>query len=273
MPLHEASNQKFTRRIYALAALIIVLAIIAGVVETFNTALGNSDQPCVRTVTEQYAGSCGNGSWTQWSATSNTTDSAGNRIFQEQRTYTGTQENIQASFRALCNAGVAPNAVGTYNSTVLACQIVESRTRTVAVGTGGGNPDGSTGTTNGTISDTSSNATTGAVISQGSSGSVSYADLQDAKLATVALKATPSLVKRGDTSTIAWTVGHVAACTVTGNNGDSWTGIPDVHGGTVSKVSSAIQNQTTYNLSCSTRIGTTLADTAIVNIIPTYEEQ
>jgi hypothetical protein len=270
MPLHEASDKVFTKRVYALAAVALAMALIALAFETFQAAHGNADQPCVTTVTQQYAGACTGGSWTQWSSVTNTKDAAGNQVFQEQRTYTGTQENVQGSFVTLCNAGVAANAIGSINSTLVACQIVEGRTRTVAAGSGSGTQANGASTT-GTITNQTSNASTGAVISQLNSQG-SYADFQDAKLANVALKATPSLVKSGSTSNISWTAGHVTSCEVKGTNGDDWTDLPTSQDVPVTKTSAPITAQTTYNLTCTTRIGTKLTDQAVVNVIPVFQE-
>ena len=85
------------------------------------------------------------------------------------------------------------------------------------------------------------------------------------------LKAIPSLVHSGDITTISWTGTNVTSCTVHGTNGDSWSGTSSS-----GKTSSTILGQTIYTLHC---IGyqyaypPTVDKQAIVNIIPTFQEQ
>ena len=60
-----------------------------------------------------------------------------------------------------------------------------------------------------------------------------------------------------------------AACTVTGQNGDTWSGLQSILGGNISK---PITAQTTYTLSCTDLSGTPLTKSATVRIIPTFQE-
>lgn len=80
----------------------------------------------------------------------------------------------------------------------------------------------------------------------------------------------PLLVKRGSTVDVSWDITHVASCTVTGSNGDSWTGL------TGNKVSRPITVQTIFTLRCPALSGSGAADvsrTATVNIVPVFNEK
>jgi hypothetical protein len=84
------------------------------------------------------------------------------------------------------------------------------------------------------------------------------------------LKAVPSLVKQDKTTVVSWSAQYATACTVSGTNGDSWTGLSG------SKTSSPIRSQTTYTLNCTGHEGAdpeTVQKQAIVNIAPTFEEK
>lgn len=86
------------------------------------------------------------------------------------------------------------------------------------------------------------------------------------------LQVIPQLVSSGDTTQVHWNVDDVVSCTVTGTNGDSWTGLS---AGTAGQTSSPIVAQTTYTLSCAaypTITPPTVTETATVNLIPIFEE-
>ena len=85
------------------------------------------------------------------------------------------------------------------------------------------------------------------------------------------LRATPSLVHSGDTTIVSWASQNTASCTVTGTNGDSWTGTSSS-----GEASSPILAQTIYTLHCIGYEGAqppTIDKTAIVNIIPSFNEK
>ena len=87
---------------------------------------------------------------------------------------------------------------------------------------------------------------------------------------TATLKAVPSLVKRDHTTVVSWSSQYATACTVSGTNGDSWTGLSN------SQTSSPIHAQTTYTLNCTGEEGadpSTVQKKAVVNIAPTFEEK
>lgn len=80
----------------------------------------------------------------------------------------------------------------------------------------------------------------------------------------LSIKAQPSLVHSGDSTTVSWDAAHVDSCTVTGG------GI-SASGKSGSKVASGITQQTIFTLSCLTYVGT-LTATATVNLIPVFQE-
>ena len=84
------------------------------------------------------------------------------------------------------------------------------------------------------------------------------------------LKAVPSLVKKDNTTLVSWSSQYATACTVSGTNGDSWTGLSG------SQTSSPIHSQTTYTLNCTGEEGadpSSVQKKAVVNIAPVFEEK
>ena len=91
--------------------------------------------------------------------------------------------------------------------------------------------------------------------------------------ATGHLEVRPSLLWSGDTTSVYWNVSNAQSCTVTGSNGDSWSG---AFSGASGRTSSPIVSQTTYTLSCSGLSGAappSITETVNVNIIPVFEEK
>jgi len=85
------------------------------------------------------------------------------------------------------------------------------------------------------------------------------------------ITASPSIVRRGETSAISWTTKNVTSCTVTENNveiNDSWTGNTGTN-----KPTGVLTQQTVYTLRCTGVDGSTFVDAVTVNIIPVFEEQ
>ena len=90
-----------------------------------------------------------------------------------------------------------------------------------------------------------------------------------------ALSARPSLVKKGETTKLSWSVQDATSCTVTGN-GDSWTGLSSAtasctKSGTMC-VSSAINDVVTYRIHC-VGDGGTLDGAATVTLVPSWKEK
>ena len=86
------------------------------------------------------------------------------------------------------------------------------------------------------------------------------------------LQLLPELVSGGETTQIHWNVDNVTSCSLSGTNGDSWTGLSS---GPAGKTSSVITGQVTYTLTCAAYPGVTpptLSESATVNVIPVFEE-
>jgi len=79
----------------------------------------------------------------------------------------------------------------------------------------------------------------------------------------------PLLVRSGNTVSVSWDVANVQSCTVTGSNGDSWSGISG------NQTSSPITGQTIYRLSCTPLAGASgspVNKSTTVNIVPIFNE-
>jgi len=85
------------------------------------------------------------------------------------------------------------------------------------------------------------------------------------------LQLVPNLLQSGETTAVHWSVSNAQSCTVTGTNGDSWSGLSSPTKGETSK---PITSQTIYTLAC-TAYGSNpnVSETATVNVTPVYEEK
>ncbi len=297
-----STRQLFTWLMAAVAALVIVLAFGAG----FTVAHGNSDIICTRTF--QDSGSCTDGSWGPWATVTQSADqNTCQMTYQESRIYTGLRNTIIGDFTVRANLhthcalsdSAFTNGSGSVTSQYSACQIQESRTRVVA-GNGSGAsckiPTSNTGANDGTITLDQNTETIGAVDStktESVSGTYQlYLDMIDARLATSSIRAFPQLLHRGATTAITWTSSHTKSCVVTSTNGDTWpksvtttqtvtdadgnqvaqqvTGFPPALSG--SEVSSPINGQTVYTLTCMTALNRPIITTTTVNLIPVFQE-
>lgn len=109
----------------------------------------------------------------------------------------------------------------------------------------------------------------GACVAAPTPGFVSGGSGGDATL-TGHLQVRPTLVPRGLTTRVYWNVSNVEACSVSGTNGDSWSGVSSGAGG---KLSGAIFQRTTYTLSCDAYAEQVFApESATVNIVPVFQE-
>lgn len=80
----------------------------------------------------------------------------------------------------------------------------------------------------------------------------------------------PLLVPSGNTTHVSWEVRNVSSCSVSGTNGDSWTGL------TGAEVSGPINTQTVFTLHCIALAGSGAANvtrSATVNIVPVFQEK
>ncbi|MCR4325817.1 MAG: hypothetical protein NUV59_03345, partial [Patescibacteria group bacterium] len=80
------------------------------------------------------------------------------------------------------------------------------------------------------------------------------------------LQATPQIVPTGLPTTITWNVDNVSDCTVSGDNGDGWSGTSGSHS------SSPILQQTIFTLHCDPLDGSTLNESVVVNVLPIFQE-
>jgi hypothetical protein len=78
------------------------------------------------------------------------------------------------------------------------------------------------------------------------------------------------MVARGETVQAYWNMTNVTTCSVTGSNGDHWTGLSS---GTSGRTSGVITQQTIYTLSCAALDNSTYTETAIVNLLPIFQER
>ncbi len=83
---------------------------------------------------------------------------------------------------------------------------------------------------------------------------------------TINLSVTPLLLQKGEMSQVVWSTTDMSSCTVTSNNGASWSGLSG------SQTSPAIQMQTIFTVRCTSVMDTTVSQAATVNIIPVFCE-
>jgi hypothetical protein len=79
----------------------------------------------------------------------------------------------------------------------------------------------------------------------------------------------PTLVRTGTQVSVSWSSAHVSSCTVTGSNGDSWTGL------TSSQQSAPITAQTIFTLNCLGLPGAALSSistSTTVNLVPSFQQ-
>jgi hypothetical protein len=83
------------------------------------------------------------------------------------------------------------------------------------------------------------------------------------------LQVVPMLLPKGLSTTVYWNVANVESCTVTGSNGDSWTGASG------QETSAPLLSQTIYTLHCTalpTASPPAVDETATVNLVPIFQE-
>lgn len=104
---------------------------------------------------------------------------------------------------------------------------------------------------------------------ENSEGSSFTGTLDDAAQLELSIRATPSIVRSGNTTQLNWSATNVRSCTVTGSNGDTWDTIVSAIGGNTSK---PITRQTTYTLACVDLDGTPASKSVMVRILPRMRE-
>ena len=84
------------------------------------------------------------------------------------------------------------------------------------------------------------------------------------------LQAVPLLVPQNTPTKLYWNVSNVSSCSVTGSNGDHWSGTSSGSGGVTS---SPIIQQTSFTLSCPALDGTALTESQTVGVVPVFQER
>ncbi len=73
----------------------------------------------------------------------------------------------------------------------------------------------------------------------------------------------------GTATKLFWNLSNVGSCTVTGTNGDHWSGpSSDSYG----QVSAPLMDQTVFTISCTGLDSSTVNESVIVNIVPVFQE-
>ena len=86
------------------------------------------------------------------------------------------------------------------------------------------------------------------------------------------LIAAPELLPEGTPTRLYWSVENMESCTIGGTNGQSWS---SASSGSSGQPTANINEQTLFTLSCTGYPGAspaTLSDTAVVNVLPVFEE-
>lgn len=281
------------------SAIALIISIVALVTIYTQISKANADYICTYIVEENDP--CGNGSWSDWETISTSGDHAQcTQVTNERRVYTGNREIRHIleylNLRTACDSGYTQTsggdgggASGFHGGSIVSetaiCQIEEIRvTEDIAgecsVGDGGGSGDGSTsgngsgdgsggdGGTGGGVNVTTTSTQTDLQIDTQSTDISAIDQLTQFRESKIAGQITVSLSRvRGGTSvTIQWQGVEMTSCTVTGSNGDSWTGTS----GEV--ISSPIESSTTFTLNCIAFNGTQIQDSFEVTVIPVFQE-
>lgn len=83
---------------------------------------------------------------------------------------------------------------------------------------------------------------------------------------TVTFSVLPTLVAKSGTANVTWSSTNTSSCTVSGSNGDSWSGTSGT------QTSGAVTGQTIYTLTCTGLDGSAPSKSVTVNIIPNMKE-
>lgn len=82
------------------------------------------------------------------------------------------------------------------------------------------------------------------------------------------LEAKPSLIPKSATTKVYWNIINVQSCSVSGSNGDHWSGLSSA-----GMQSTAITSNTIYTLSCVEYDNTNYTESVTVNLLPVYQEK
>jgi hypothetical protein len=83
------------------------------------------------------------------------------------------------------------------------------------------------------------------------------------------LQVQPRLIRPNSTVLVTWNISNASSCSVSGSNGDSWTGTSSGAG----KTSAPLSGRTVFTLSCIGLDSSNLRESIVVNLVPTYDER
>ncbi len=87
------------------------------------------------------------------------------------------------------------------------------------------------------------------------------------------LHAAPDILPKGTPTTLFWDVQNVASCTVSGSDGEYWSGSSS---GSSGQVTTAINQQVVFTLTCQALSGVTppsFSESTTVNVLPVFQEK
>jgi hypothetical protein len=262
-----------------ISAIALIISIVALVTIYTQISKANADYICTYIVEENDP--CGNGSWGDWETVSTSGDHAQcTEVTNERRVYTGTRETRHIlqylNLRTGCDAGYAQSgngegggASGFHGGSIIsetaACQIEEMKVTEDIAGTcgvgGGDSDDGDVDVT------TTSTETDIEVTTQTTSISAKeqLTQFRESKI-DGQITADPERLRSGTPTTVQWQGVEVTSCTVTGSNGDSWTGTAG------QQLSSPLDTSTTFTLNCTAFNDTTVQESVEVVVVPSFQE-
>lgn len=283
-PDAQVQPQQSRAVMYWWIAAVAALLIVGGLFVSLKLTSANADYICTKVI--ESDGACANGSWGAWQTTAEATE--GNVTTKtQQRIYTGTRATSKTlsylNTRSACQAGYTQQYAGNNNgasgfhggsvtTSSSACQVAQTQTITQTANTTGGG-------TKVTWSVKNTQTDTGAVTTQErdvaslddlntedtTGGGGNWGDIEGSG----EIAAQPSLVRRGDTTTVTWSSTGTEFCTVTSSAAtpDSWEGVSG------SKVSSPILTMTVFTLTCPVAQGVDITASTKVNVAPVFQEQ
>lgn len=264
--------------------VVVPVLILAGVL-AFGVrwhASGNADYICTRVI--ETEGICANGAWGDWETTSTTT-AAGVETRTERRIYTGSRILSRTveylNLRTACAEGFTQTLVGMGGgasgfrggdviTTSQVCQVEQSRTtdRNIVTGTETGGVPVVVQETYGDITEE-----TTAINSFEEINDVLTRVRRDAVNLDIYVE--PALVAAGTTTTVTWNSVEMTMCAVSADeNTDAWGSITSEDETVLAgeETSAPIQSETIYTLDCIDFEGNPHQKTAIVRMIPVFQE-
>lgn len=280
------SEHKFNiKETIFLIVILVAIGIIAFTV--LNITRGNADYICTHIIEEN--GDCSDGEWSQWQTISTKSDTNTCKLTgTERRVYTGTRTTRHIlqylNLRTSCEAGYTQTGNGSYGgasgfhggniiSQTSACQIEQVRTTMSLITTDvcANKRTSVQSADKKTMQVDVDTKTTQVDIGNSAETQQSVSSLEmlnelRASYIAADITAIPSLVRKGKTSNIRWQGREVTECEVLGTNGDKWSGTSG------EEVSSALNEETSFTLTCQAFNGTKITQSVTVKIIPEWKE-